>query len=457
MSVNSLNLLNIGGKINQWSCHKCGGENITSNEIIASAVVVNNDRMEETNYLASEEIGTQQTSDPIKLTVTTHSSLPPNESTPSPSPNNPHYSWKTVEYGKRPRNSSSPENVRSRKQTTLNDYWLSQPVRTANTFGVLTEEKDDVETAKVVKPPPIFVEGVECIKPLTELLDTMAVDNYTTKSLSNNRVKIQPSNVEHYSKITKALEEKKTMFHTYQMKQDRTFRVVIRNIHPTTIKEDLKKAIEQEGHEVINISGIQQKGTKIWLPLFNIELKVKTNNKDVYKITKLLNNIVIVEPPHPKREVPQCSRCQRFGHTKKYCHLTPRCVKCTGNHATVQCLRRERDGDVMCVNCGEKHPANYKGCKVYKELQKKRYPPLRRKEELNQPTTHNTFIRQGVNYAKIAKTNSQAVQADNNLQQNYVFATQQQPQNNLEQMMTKMMEKMDRMLDLLGALIIKIK
>ncbi|CAG9831355.1 unnamed protein product [Diabrotica balteata] len=68
-------------------------------------------------------------------------------------------------------------------------------------------------------------------------------------------------------------------------------------------------------------------------PLFHVELVANANNKGIYKVNKLLNLIVEVEPPHPKREIPQCHRCQHFGHTHKYC----KCVKCTANHLSSEC------------------------------------------------------------------------------------------------------------------------
>jgi hypothetical protein len=82
------------------------------------------------------------------------------------------------------------------------------------------------------------------------------------------------------------------------------------------------------------------------------------------------------EPPKQKWDIAQCANCQRYGHTKNYCHFKPKWVKCAGDHLTNQCHKRERPSDVQCVLCGGNHPLNYKGCMVYKDLQKKTYPPL---------------------------------------------------------------------------------
>lgn len=102
------------------------------------------------------------------------------------------------------------------------------------------------------------------------------------------------------------------------------------------------------------------------------------------------------EPPRPKREIPQCANCQRYGHTKRFCYRSLRCVKCAGNHATTACLRKEWSDFVKCVLCSGNHPANYKGCMVYKDLQKTKYPaPRPRIQTNNQEDKHPKINRQG--------------------------------------------------------------
>lgn len=44
------------------------------------------------------------------------------------------------------------------------------------------------------------------------------------------------------------------------------------------------------------------------------------------------------------------------------------------SHHTSGCPQKERSNQVKCVLCDGNHPANYKGCTVYKELQKVKYP-----------------------------------------------------------------------------------
>uniref|UniRef100_A0A1B0GQR5 Uncharacterized protein n=1 Tax=Phlebotomus papatasi TaxID=29031 RepID=A0A1B0GQR5_PHLPP len=112
--------------------------------------------------------------------------------------------------------------------------------------------------------------------------------------------------------------------------------------------------------------------------MFFVDLQPGPKNKDVYSINRLLGYVVQVQPPNAKKEVVQCTRCQRFNHTKAFCNRAPRCVKCTSSgHTSSDCPRKSRDDNVQCVNCLGRHPANYRGCIVHKQLMEKAYPGLR--------------------------------------------------------------------------------
>jgi len=165
----------------------------------------------------------------------------------------------------------------------------------------------------------------------------------------------------------KALMERNTENHTYKPRQDRSFRVVVRNLHRSKDLHDIEQAIMEKGHEVTNIRNAKQRSTNRPLPLQFIDIKAHTTNKEIYRITTLLHTMVPVEAPHVKRAIPQCMRCQKYGHTKHYCRNSPKCVKCAEQHLTSECPFQ--DTAVKCANCGDQHPANYGGCMKHKKLQ----------------------------------------------------------------------------------------
>ena len=196
------------------------------------------------------------------------------------------------------------------------------------------------------------------------------------KTLSNEQVRVQPTESSVYTTIIKALMEKQTEFHTYKPRQDRSFRVVIRNLHPSTDIQDIKRALIEKGHEITNVWNAKQRSTNRPLPLHYIDIQPHSNNKEIYQITTLVNTVVKVEAPHVTRAIPQCMRCQKYGYTKNYCRNSPRCVKCA-EHLTSECPRKVQDDKVKCANCSDQHPANYRGCMVHKQLQQHIYPKLR--------------------------------------------------------------------------------
>jgi HD superfamily phosphohydrolase len=80
-------------------------------------------------------------------------------------------------------------------------------------------------------------------------------------SLAQNQIKVQPKTSESYKTIIKALAEKRKEFHMYKIKEERSYRVVLKICtlhHPEEIKTQIKKL----GHTVTNIWNIKQYRTK---------------------------------------------------------------------------------------------------------------------------------------------------------------------------------------------------
>lgn len=346
--------------------------------------------------------------------------------------------WTTVTNTKRLR---SPDLIHSSKQTRLSDYWLQKPIETKNRFSDLPgdgEESNDTDNSSKTKdqpkPPPVIVYNVGIIQHIHALLNKITNNQYTIKTTGYETIKIQVFEAEHFKDLIKELDSRNTQYHTFRPKSEKTFRFVLRGLHHATDIEDIKLSLSNQGHEVVNIHNIKHRTTKDPLPMFYVDIKSKENNKLVYNIDKIGNNIIKCEPPHTKRVVPQCTRCQAYGQTKTYCRKLYQCVKCTGQHQTKDCTCKTRDDKVKCVNCGGDHPANFRGCLVHKQLQKK-------------TTEHNL---PGTSYAQII-CNSRA--------QNIQELPNTLPINNitkLEEMLSKLMEQIGTMLQILTAVVNKL-
>ena len=196
-------------------------------------------------------------------------------------------------------------------------------------------------------------------------------------------MKVQTNTPDTFRKVTRSLKDKNAGYHTYQIKTDKRYKAVIRGLHPKTNTDKISEELAKIGHQIRSINNINKYDTKQPLPLSLVELEPRNNNKDIYDIEKLLNTVLQVEPPRHKKDIPQCTRCQQYGHTKNYCNRTPACVKCAKNHLTIHCPSTGKIKDVRCYNCNGKHPANYKGCEARKQLQRELFPPLRNRTYTN--------------------------------------------------------------------------
>lgn len=279
--------------------------------------------------------------------------------------------------------SPSKQDSKKRKRIQKNPVLIhSQPVP--------THAKESKEK-RIHLPPPINVSNVGDVNLFRELL-TQAADEISAirfKAINNNDIKITCKDEKNYRLIKEKLHQMKsdqnsvfqqTEFHTYQLKSERLFRFVIRGLCPSTKTELIKSALEEKGHNVVNITNVRKKsvveGLKKYeaFPLFYVDISPSDTNKTVYDIDSLLNFDVKIESPKVAKSIPQCTNCQQLGHTKGSCYRQSRCVKCAGPHHTTTC-QKERNSVATCALCGEKgHPANYKGCPVYQAKQKSLQP-----------------------------------------------------------------------------------
>ena len=144
-------------------------------------------------------------------------------------------SWKVVTRSKR-RKLTTNTNTR-RAAETERKQWL-QEIPLQNPFNALPQEKEPDTTEKPTthnnKPPPIYIDA-QIIDPLLELLNiTTGIENYTIKQLKLDQVKVLTNAPETYRKVVKVLKEKNAGYHTYQLKTDKSYKAVIRGLHPKT-------------------------------------------------------------------------------------------------------------------------------------------------------------------------------------------------------------------------------
>jgi len=194
---------------------------------------------------------------------------------------------------------------------------------THNRYDILTQEVRQVEPgeqhqpSKNHKPPSIFLHGVinysEMIKSISEVAEDV---QYFTKSMANNVIKLSCTTPDTYRNLIKHFKEKGIYYHTYQLKEERAYRVALKYLHHTTDVEDTRQELFALGHVARSIVNVHHRLTKEPLNLFFVDLETANDNKDIYNITAIQNKIIHIEPPRTnKKHIPQCVRCQQYGHT----------------------------------------------------------------------------------------------------------------------------------------------
>jgi len=258
----------------------------------------------------------------------------------------------------------------SRKKTQYTPAnTLDTTPETQNRYDLLSQEKQQEEREvnpqphPSHKPPSIFIHGVMNYDEMTKHIREIAEDEqYHTKSLANDVIKLNCTTPETYRKIIKHFKQNNTYYRTYQLKEERAYRVVSRYLHHSTDITELRQELAKLGHKARNILNARNSITRDPLNLFFVDLEPAANNEEMYKVTALQNKIIQVEPPRTnKNNIIQYMRCQQYGHSKTYCNEPFFCVKCGGLHNSTTCSKR-RDTPTKCALCGGSHPANYKGC-----------------------------------------------------------------------------------------------
>lgn len=229
---------------------------------------------------------------------------------------------------------------------------------------------------------------LEVCKEINELLGT---DNFFCKA-STDRVKIQTANPESYRALVHYLKDQNAQFHTYQLREDKPIRVVLRNLHPSTDVNIIKEELEIRLFEVRNVTNVLHKVTKNPLPLFFIDLEPSIKSNEIFQLSSFLHTKVKVEEPYKAKTISQCNNCQDYGHTKTYCSYQPRCVRCGDDHKSPDCPNQRTDPP-KCALCSGNHPASYKGCSVYKDLQRAKKPNTKSNYVTNNPKINSFNVK----------------------------------------------------------------
>lgn len=288
------------------------------------------------------------------------------------------------------------------------------------------EKNETVETStnanprqalKSQKPPPVILSNLTDYTTMSNSIKSKNI-KFTTTLLNSNQLKINVNTENEYRELTKHMNETNQEWHSYENKQNRPIRVLAKNLHktcsPAAIKDDLTtcnfKIMDVTPKYKRNYTNGKETATAL-TDMFILTFNNTEDIKKIFEIQYICNSKVKIEALRTSKLIPQCKKCQRFGHTQNYCQRAPVCVKCAGKHLTAECKKTD-SAPPKCSNCSEPHPASYRGCIVAKELQKRRNninkpkatpAPNQHRQNINTRT-----VNEHVTYAEVAGPNNVA-------------------------------------------------
>lgn len=236
------------------------------------------------------------------------------------------------------------------------------------------------------KIPPVILRNKEKYLHVARLTNETGINIVKAKTLVDG-IALHPLTELDYRKLVRLFIHQKLQYHTYQLPSEKQLHVVIKGIPEPIETEEIKNDLESKGFHPENIIRMRSRRDK--RPLHMVLATLPRSEKEIYKIKEVLSLIVTVEEQRNTERYGQCHRCQRFGHSQNRCTADPKCVKCAGSHLTSEC-GKDTTTPAKCVNCGENHPASYRGCKAWP---KPKAPPT-------------NYTQKSKSYAQAVKTNT---------------------------------------------------
>lgn len=163
-----------------------------------------------------------------------------------------------------------------------------------------------------------------------------------------------------------------TKFYTFTAKTEKPITLLLKGLNSSFNENEVLHELRSlrindvEFNKISRFTTTRSKKEDKILPIFVVQISQNSQINNLKQIKYLFHQVIYWDKLK-RREVIQCKKCQRIGHTASNCNLPYRCVKCEDKHEPGKCgcpsdtqLDRKR---LFCVNCREYgHPASYRGC-----------------------------------------------------------------------------------------------
>lgn len=277
------------------------------------------------------------------------------------------------------------------------------------------------------KIPPINIFDIDT-KELIKFLKTgLKINDFQIKQFRNKKSLFLNSLNDHI-KVKAYLEKTKTKFFTFTPKSMKNKTYLLKGLESNAdMKEIFNELCTHETNELkfLKINQFSTKNSEARgykLPIYIVQISPESDSNNLKSI-KAIDYRIIKWEQLKRPEITQCRNCQGYFHSASNCFLSPKCVKCDKNHEKGKCevneVPREELYCVLCKQFG--HPASYKGCKIYQDLQKK----MQNRKQSIRENQHNvnmykSFINKDISFSSTLK-NDHMPQSNTQNSPNNVF------------------------------------
>lgn len=258
---------------------------------------------------------------------------------------------------------------------------LTNPPGPHKTINATSPQTNQQATRLKGYPPIVLERHSKWPKLFTEL--TKKLGHSPNAKAFNKGIRFLPKSEAEFRGIQRYLAEAaksdpQLAWHCYSLNEERPTKIAIRGLPPDTEPQDVIDGLKALDFPATAARYIPRKNEGLGIYHVALEAMNRAEKERLLSTTKILNlNDLRIEAWRGiTNAVPQCFRCQGFGHSSTHCHRKLRCVKCGESHIGESCVLPP--GTLpTCANCKGRHTANSRTCPIYRGEARKRNIKLR--------------------------------------------------------------------------------
>lgn len=145
------------------------------------------------------------------------------------------------------------------------------------------------------------------------------------------------------------------------LEHERPIRTVLFGIGPELPENVIKAELAAMGYEVVYFRRLRSSDGNDRSET-NISIARSANSESIFTVERIRGLRCKFEHKRPDPHGSLCGRCQKPGHSARFCARPFVCGFCAGAHHTDDCAHKEDRAHRRCANCGGAHPAFVHNC-----------------------------------------------------------------------------------------------